>query len=171
MFIPKFKWVKISFYIHFYHPVFLLTCPPETLLGILAVVESISASPLVVPIILKQTGPTVFVPPKPWRLIVSGGDQSELRDVFKQRELDKFFDGGIFGSPDTKDMILSREIQISNIIKPSLFIGDSKYDYQAAKNAGLEFLFISQWSEVVDWAEWCTNESINWKHNIMDLID
>lgn len=74
-------------------------------------------------------------------LIVSGGDQNELRKVFSQRGLADLFDGGIFGSPDTKDEILAREIANHNIQHPALFFGDSKYDYQAATTAGLDFFY------------------------------
>ena len=42
-------------------------------------------------------------------LIVSGGDQAELREVFAARRLNKYFNGGIFGSPDDKDAILKNE--------------------------------------------------------------
>lgn len=80
-------------------------------------------------------------------LIVSGGDQAELRYVFNKRGLAKYFDGGIFGSPDTKDQILEREISKGNVQQSALFLGDSKYDYLASKNAGLDFIFISGWSE------------------------
>ncbi|MFH7587942.1 HAD family hydrolase, partial [Oceanimonas smirnovii] len=87
-------------------------------------------------------------------LIVSGGDQAELRDIFAQRDIARWFDGGIFGSPDTKDEILSRELASGNIQQPALFLGDSKYDYQAANTAGLDFVFLSGWSEVDDWEKW-----------------
>lgn len=93
-------------------------------------------------------------------LIVSGGDQAELREVFAERKLDKYFDGGIFGSPDTKDTILAREIENGNITKPALFLGDSKYDYQAAQTASLNFIYLSEWSEVDDWSTWCEIENI-----------
>lgn len=93
-------------------------------------------------------------------LIVSGGDQSELREVFAKRGLDKLFNGGIFGSPDTKDEILAREITSGNIQTPALFLGDSKYDYQAATQAGLDFVFLSDWTEVEDWERWVWNENI-----------
>ena len=92
--------------------------------------------------------------PKARWLIVSGGDQAELRDVFARRGIAEWFDGGIFGSPDTKDEILARELGSGNIQKPSLFLGDSKYDFQAATAAGLDFVFLSGWTEVKDWAEW-----------------
>ena len=88
-------------------------------------------------------------------LIVSGGDQSELRETFTLKALDELFDGGIFGSPDTKEVILEREIKQENILTPALFLGDSKYDYQAANFVGLDFVFISNWSEVDNWQEWC----------------
>jgi len=87
-------------------------------------------------------------------LIVSGGDQNELRDVFSHRGLNEYFDGGIFGSPDSKDLILSRELSCENIKKNSLFLGDSKYDYEVSKSYGLDFVFISGWSEVDDWVRW-----------------
>lgn len=109
------------------------------------------------------------VPDARW-LIVSGGDQAELREVFFQRNLANFFDGSIFGSPDTKDEILERELAIGNITQPALFLGDSKYDYQAARAAGLDFVFLNAWSEVEDWQSWTTTESISVWHNIYDFL-
>jgi phosphoglycolate phosphatase-like HAD superfamily hydrolase len=81
-------------------------------------------------------------------LIVSGGDQAELRDVFAHRGLTQLFDGGVFGSPESKGKILAREMANGNIVGPALFLGDSKYDYEAADRAGLDFVFLSGWSEV-----------------------
>ena len=86
-------------------------------------------------------------------LIVSGGDQNELRDVFKRRALAAFFDGGIFGSPDTKESILAREIESGNIALPALFLGDSRYDYEVATGAELDFVFVSRWTEVNSWSD------------------
>jgi phosphoglycolate phosphatase-like HAD superfamily hydrolase len=83
--------------------------------------------------------------------IVSGGDQAELREVFAARGLDHLFDGGIFGSPDTKDAILKREIGAGTMARPGLFLGDSRYDHEAASRAGLDFVFVSGWTEVADW--------------------
>jgi len=101
--------------------------------------------------------------------IVSGGDQAELRGVFAQRGLETYFDGGIFGSPDTKDVILKREISYETITKPGLFLGDSKYDYQAANKAGLDFLFMSQWTEIDDWLGWTNKHNIKTALKIADL--
>ena len=102
-------------------------------------------------------------------LVASGGDQAELRDVFLQRGLAVLFDGGIFGSPDTKEEILARELVSGNISKPALFIGDSKYDYEAANSAGLDFLFISGWSEVKNHGKWCSYHKISSCKNLRQI--
>ena len=96
---------------------------------------------------------------KKW-LVVSGSDQEELRGIFRARGLHSLFDGGIFGSPDTKDTILEREFECGNISKSSIFIGDSITDYKAAKNANMDFIFLSKWSGVTNWADFLNEESI-----------
>ncbi|WP_418139358.1 HAD family hydrolase [Oceanimonas smirnovii] len=102
-------------------------------------------------------------------LIVSGGDQAELRNIFAQRDIARWFDGGIFGSPDTKDEILSRELASDNIQYQALFLGDSKYDYQAANTAGLDFVFLSDWSEVENWETWTELKNIKTINSISQL--
>ena len=103
-------------------------------------------------------------------LIVSGGDQEELRDIFKQRKLDTLFDGGIFGSPDTKEVILEREISNSNIQLPALFLGDSKYDRKASLSSELDFIFISDWTEVNDWVSWTKTYDILSRETLNDFL-
>ncbi len=93
-------------------------------------------------------------------LIVSGGDQDELREVFAARGLFDLFDGGIFGSPDNKDVILKRETDSQNIQVKALFLGDSKYDYEAANRANLDFVFLSNWSEVKNWASYTKQNNL-----------
>ncbi len=104
-------------------------------------------------------------------LIVSGGDQTELRDVFAQRGIADRFDGGIFGSPDTKDEILARELTSANIQHPALFLGDSKYDYQATRAAGLDFVFVSGWSELTDWEVWAAESGFSAIESVATLLD
>lgn len=81
-------------------------------------------------------------------LIVSGGDQAELRELFAERDIAQFFDGGIFGSPDSKEVIMNREREQGNIKSPAVFIGDSQYDYTAVDSVGdIDFIFVTDWSE------------------------
>lgn len=104
-------------------------------------------------------------------MILSGGDQQEIRTLFAKRDLAKYFDGGLFGSPDNKDTVLTREITTGNLKFPALFIGDSKYDFEAATRAGLDFVFLSDWTEVADWREFCKVNDIEVKDNILNLMD
>lgn len=103
-------------------------------------------------------------------LIISGGDQEELREVFAQRNLMAMFDGGIFGSPANKDEILAEQLERGNISHPALFFGDSKYDLQAAHRAGLDFIFISDWSEVPDWQDFCRQHNVPHVPRLSSLI-
>lgn len=103
-------------------------------------------------------------------LIVSGGDEAELRDVFSVRGLDGLFDGGIFGSPTPKDRILSRELASGNIVGPALFLGDSRFDYLCAHEAGLDFVFLQAWSEFHDAAAFFADKSVEVRHDIQALL-
>jgi len=103
-------------------------------------------------------------------LIVSGGDQAELRQVFAKRGLADFFDGGVFGSPDNKDEILARELSNGSIRYPALFLGDSRYDYQAAHAAKLDFVFVSGWTETADWRGWSQQQGIYCINSLSELL-
>jgi phosphoglycolate phosphatase-like HAD superfamily hydrolase len=108
------------------------------------------------------------IPDAKW-LVVSGGDQQEIRDLFDKRELVDLFDSGLFGSPDNKDEILAREKENGNIKFPALFIGDSKYDYESSTRAGLDFVFLSDWTDIPDWKSFCVEHKIHACHNIQSL--
>ncbi len=104
-------------------------------------------------------------------LIVSGGDQSELREVFNYKKINRFFDGGIFGSPDDKEKILRREIANGCIKQPSLFIGDSRLDHEVSSENGLDFVFVSEWTDFEDYELYCQKNSILVINSIFELLD
>lgn len=93
-------------------------------------------------------------------MVLSGSDQQELRRLFQQRGLDTLFDAGIFGSPDDKRQVLERELRNHNIKPPALFIGDSQYDHQVAAGAGLDFVFLSAWTEFAGWEDYCRKHDV-----------
>ena len=103
-------------------------------------------------------------------LIVSGGDQKELRDVFKYKKLSKYFNGGIFGSPENKIDIVKRKIKEGLINYPALFLGDSKLDYIVAKKLNIDFLFVTDWTDLKDFKCFCKNNSIDMINSVSDLI-
>ncbi len=102
-------------------------------------------------------------------LIVSGGDQNEIREVFLNRSIAHFFDGGVFGSPDNKSVILKREIENNNIKRNALFFGDSTYDFYASIESGIDFVFVSKWTEVRDWESWVNTLNLPVVECIKDL--
>lgn len=91
--------------------------------------------------VLRDRGHKIFV--------ASGAKQQELRDILSNFGLSSYFDG-IFGAPDSKIEILSREISVGKMPPPRLFIGDSQYDWEAASAHDCEFLFVSDWSDFDD---------------------
>jgi phosphoglycolate phosphatase-like HAD superfamily hydrolase len=103
-------------------------------------------------------------------LIVSGGDQAELREVFSEKGLAQLFDGGIYGSPDTKVEILARELREGRILGPALFIGDSRYDHETSVNAGLDFVFVNQWTEFAEWKSYCDKHNVKSVGSLCDLV-
>jgi phosphoglycolate phosphatase-like HAD superfamily hydrolase len=115
-------------------------------------------------------------PDAPW-MILSGGDQQEIRDLFHKRTLPSgevlanLFAGGLFGSPDNKDEVLAREKASGHLRLPALFLGDSKYDHEAATNAGLDFVFLSDWTEVADWKAFCEENNIQVLPAIASLLN
>ncbi len=102
-------------------------------------------------------------------MIVSGGDQEEILRLFTRKNLLKYFDVGIFGSPDSKEDIVARELKKSTAQRPTLFIGDSKYDYQVAKKNNLDFIFLSEWTNFVKWESFCAENKIEIYRRLEDL--
>ena len=105
----------------------------------------------------------------PW-LIVSGGDQIELIEVFKHKQIYDLFNGGIFGSPDKKNEIIQREIINGKIKFPALMFGDSKLDYKVAKSNKIDFLFVTKWTDFIDYKAYCFENNISTVEYVSDIL-
>ncbi len=102
--------------------------------------------------------------------IVSGGNEKELREVFKKKDIIDFFDGGIFGSPKSKDQIFRKITKMKNFMYPAVYLGDSEYDYKAAKKAKIDFIFIYEWTEFSDWKKFCLYNNVKYVKNLQCLF-
>ncbi len=102
--------------------------------------------------------------------IVSGGDQHQLHYVFEKKKIMHLFNGGIFGSPDTKNEILNRELARENIQLPALFLGDSELDHKVSVSNGLDFIFVSAWTEFRSYEQYCMENSIKTISKVCELI-
>ena len=87
--------------------------------------------------------------------VVSGSEEEELREVFKDRGLDQYFDG-VFGSPAKKydiiTMLCLRE-RSTNPHRHAVYCGDSRLDYEVAMACGVEFIMIYGYTEWDGWRE------------------
>lgn len=88
--------------------------------------------------------------------IASGGDEKELNEIFKRRKIDKYF-RTIYGSPKKKNDIVKEIVEEYN---NSVMIGDAKSDMLAAKEAGIYFIFMREYS---------TNKKIEKKYNLKSI--
>ncbi|MEL3970782.1 HAD-IA family hydrolase [Rossellomorea oryzaecorticis] len=100
--------------------------------------------------------------------IASGSDQEELIEVFKKRDLDKYFNG-IFGSPTPKNEIIGNILE--NNIGKALMIGDSIQDYKAAFINNIDFLFVKKYSEQNEMLiKECEEKSIASVNTLLELV-
>ena len=98
-------------------------------------------------------------------MLMSGGDQEELRQIFPRRGLDTLFELGIYGGPTKKNEHLAHMVADGTIQFPALFVGDSRFDHQASTGAGLDFVFVSDWTDMPDWKTYCKQHHVTvWHH-------
>jgi phosphoglycolate phosphatase-like HAD superfamily hydrolase len=103
-------------------------------------------------------------------IVVSGGNQEEIREIFQAKGIDRYF-SGIYGSPLDKNTIIQNLIRSKEIIPPAIFIGDSLYDYEVAKNNHFTFFFMSQYSEFADWKQFFAHEdNVKIIKNLCDFL-
>ncbi len=103
-------------------------------------------------------------------MVVSGGDEKEIKGIFKKRDIINFFESGIYGSPKPKDEIFYKLNSENKIKFPAVYLGDSKYDYEVSKKFSIDFIFISRWTEVSDWRDFCDINSIKNISMVCDLL-
>ena len=102
-------------------------------------------------------------------MVASGGDQEELRFLFKEKGIASFFEGGIYGSPSSKHQIVEEKLK-DKIFLPTLFLGDSLYDIQTAQKYNLDFIFVYGWTDLKDWKKICNENSLIYIEKIQDLL-
>ena len=103
-------------------------------------------------------------------MVMSGGDQEEVRTILASKHLDHLFDYGIYGSPDSKHDIVKHHLENKLDFMPAIFFGDAEYDIKTAKHFNLDFIFISGWSDFSDWEETVKKEKIKSVKHLKDLI-
>lgn len=101
--------------------------------------------------------------------VVSGGAQDEVRWALSQKNMAHGLDG-VFGNPDTKQVILKRLAEGGELTRPGIYFGDAWYDYAVASDNGLDFVFLFGLSESPDWRNWVSDHSIPFYETLEDCL-
>ena len=109
---------------------------------------------------LPKTGP---------RIVVSGGQQDEVRDVLAAKGLSRYFDG-IYGSPDSKDTVLARLRAAGKLPLPGIYVGDSTLDHDVAGRFGLDFVFLYGYTQLPDWREHFAGKPVRLARDLGELL-
>lgn len=93
------------------------------------------------------------------QFVISGGAEKDLYNIFKERKIMDYFEG-IYGSPRTKIEIFDQLIKKKLNLSDAIFIGDSVYDYEVAKQFGIKFIFMYKFTEFKDWEEFFKKKNV-----------
>jgi len=85
--------------------------------------------------------------------ILSGGNLIEIKTLLHLNNLEKYFTK-IFCAPELKEKILT-----NNKHNKSIFIGDSKVDYEAANKSNTPFILMTDYSDWKDWILYISTET------------
>ena len=96
--------------------------------------------------------------------VLSGGEEEEVRRFLKVAGLDVFCEG-IFGGPSTKQENLVKFPDTAH----ALYVGDSKVDFELARVNNLEFIFLTQYSQVKDIDVFISNAQVTSCRNLREL--
>lgn len=98
--------------------------------------------------------------------ILSGGEKKEIEVILNYHNLLEFF-SGIYTAPKNK----YDNIKQLNLIEYSLFFGDSIIDYEVSKTFNCDFIFIYEYTQFLDWAQFFDKKNIQTIKNFKSCIE
>lgn len=111
------------------------------------------------------------IPKGSTRYVISGGLESEVQNVLKEKNLAHYFTG-IYGSPRNKMEILTqiKKETGNNFGSSACFVGDSTVDYETAKNFGMNFIFLYGLTEFEKWSDFFGKKPVLCSKDFRDLL-
>lgn len=91
------------------------------------------------------------------KYVVSGVETGELTDILRSHGLARYF-VGIYGGVKTDT--LKALLKDGSVHKPATYYGDTQQDYEAAKANGLDFVFVSSFSEFEGWQPYFARKNV-----------
>jgi phosphoglycolate phosphatase-like HAD superfamily hydrolase len=103
-------------------------------------------------------------------IVVSASESYELRKILSEKRLTPLFDGGVFGSPETKTEIFKKLLARGAIEWPAIYLGDSPSDHMVSRDFGLDFRFVTRWTGFLEWRAYCGTNNVRYISSIADLL-
>jgi len=104
--------------------------------------------------------------------VLTLGDELETQRLYRERNLDHLFNGGIFGSPRHKqenvDLIAS--VTPTIVTGRTLLIGDSVTDALLAQANGFDFVLLTHWSQCDKAIDFCERNSLMICSDLNELL-
>ena len=83
---------------------------------------------------------------KPWA-VISSSDELELNILFKKLGIEKYFEYGIYGGPESKEVNYEKLSNKYDFRNP-LYIGDGIVDIELCEKYKIDLLFLSGWTSL-----------------------
>jgi len=87
--------------------------------------------------------------------VFTGGTESEAIDLLEEMKLKSHF-AGVYGGPNTKGENFDRQYHE----RPILMFGDSRSDYEFAKERDLDFVFVYGYTQFKNWRDFFNDRPI-----------
>ncbi len=98
-------------------------------------------------------------------IILSGGQKSEIESILEEKGLSCYFQT-IFGGPKTKE----ENVTQMNLEGKTLFIGDSKVDYQVSVTFGFDFIFMYGYTQFDNWRAFVEDKKLKIIDDLSELL-
>ena len=92
-----------------------------------------------------------------------------MHNIFQNLKIFDYFNF-IYGNPLSKVENMKKLFSEFNIEKEILFIGDSKVDFDVAKKFNIDFLFVKDYSEMVNHNSFLDKYKISSVNNFSNLV-
>jgi len=100
--------------------------------------------------------------------IVSGGNEMEIKEVFKAKQIDHYF-RGIYGNPKPKEQCLEELLSSGIVNGKGLFYGDAALDYELATTSDMDFVFVYGVSEWKAGLSFCQDNQLPCIKSFLDV--
>ena len=103
--------------------------------------------------------------------IISGGNELEIKNYLNARQISASFNGAVLGNPLSKYDNFKKIEYLYPVSERKFYLGDSKLDYELSEYFDYEFIFITKWSDFLEWEKYFSQTSVRCVESIHQAFD